>query len=45
METYKNFIKKNKKDLENMYEIIKENMESFSLTFISFCKFCYENSV
>lgn len=44
MVTFEQFVEKNEDDLRNIYNIFKSKIET-KLTFISFCKFCYENTL
>lgn len=42
--TFENFIEENKIDLENMFDILKYRIE-VTISFDSFCKFCYEKTL
>lgn len=44
MISLKEFVEKNQTDLRNMFDILKNRFE-ITLSFKSFCKFCYENSM
>lgn len=44
MISYQNFVKENEEDLKNMFDILKDKI-IVTLSFESFCRFCYEHTV
>lgn len=44
MMTFQKFVEQNEKDLKNMFDILKHRVE-VTISFQSFCRFCYENTL
>lgn len=44
MMTLEQFIQQNETDLKNMFDILRHRVET-KITFNSFCKFCYEQTL
>lgn len=42
--TFKDFVSHNETDLRNMFDILKHRIE-VTISFDSFCKFCYEHTL